>query len=167
MNRTVLSVAVAIMLAALWWLMVGEDPSSWLIGIPAILSAAAAAWLLAGPTARVGFTITGLVRFAPFFLAHCFLGGLDVSTRAFRATISLEPVLIEWRTRLPCTVSRVMFASVISLIPGTLAADLRGDRLTVHLLDGRTDYEADLRRVERVVASLFGIELGEPTELTK
>ena len=75
--------------------------------------------------------------------------------------------MVEWRTRLPGTVSRVMFASVISLIPGTLAADLRGDRLTVHLLDGRTDYEADLRRVERVVASLFGIELGESTELTK
>ena len=88
MNRTVLSVAVAIMLAALWWLMVGEDPSSWLIGFPAITAGAASVWLLAGATARVGLTIGGAVRFMPFFLVHCVLAGLDVSSRAFRKGLS-------------------------------------------------------------------------------
>ena len=52
----------------------------------------------------------------------------------------------------------------ISLLPGTLAADLDGDRVVLHLLDTGVDPEPDLRRLEDAIAGLFGLEMEQTND---
>ena len=151
-------------LAALWLVLTGGDASSWLVGAPVIVIAVISFRRVAGPQDGVQLNWFGIVRFVFFFLWRCFTAGMDVARRALSPTISLEPALIERRIGLPQGASRVVFASVINLLPGTLSAGLEDDRVTVHVLDGRHDFERELRVVERRVADMFGIELDSAME---
>ena len=59
--------------------------------------------------------------------------------------------------RLRDRAARVLLVNCISLLPGTLAATLEGDRVEVHMLDERDNPESQLVRLEQVVARLFGL----------
>jgi multicomponent Na+:H+ antiporter subunit E len=52
--------------------------------------------------------------------------------------------------------ARVFFVNLVSLVPGTLSADIRGDRLLVHTLGSSQDTATELGRMERYVAEIFG-----------
>jgi multicomponent Na+:H+ antiporter subunit E len=57
---------------------------------------------------------------------------------------------------LPGEGPRVLLALVVSLLPGTLAVRLEGDRLTLHALDVGSPVQSELRRIEDAIARLFG-----------
>jgi multicomponent Na+:H+ antiporter subunit E len=57
--------------------------------------------------------------------------------------------------RLQSAAARLVFVDSISLLPGTLSADLQGDLVTVHALDIGDDIERSLQTLERRVADLF------------
>jgi multicomponent Na+:H+ antiporter subunit E len=48
---------------------------------------------------------------------------------------------------------------VLSLLPGTLSAERRGDSLSIHVLDRRMEVAALIDRLERRVADLYGVDL--------
>jgi multicomponent Na+:H+ antiporter subunit E len=60
--------------------------------------------------------------------------------------------------------ARVFFVDGISLLPGTLSADLRDGVLLVHALDTKDAVSASLRRLEERVADLFGEQLEVVTD---
>jgi len=47
----------------------------------------------------------------------------------------VEPVIVEFRTRLKTKIGRVILANSITLTPGTITISLEGDKLVVHCLD--------------------------------
>jgi multicomponent Na+:H+ antiporter subunit E len=49
----------------------------------------------------------------------------------------------------------------VSLLPGTLAADLQGNQLRVHVLDDRIDTEAGLIQLEEYILSIFPDDISE------
>jgi multicomponent Na+:H+ antiporter subunit E len=51
----------------------------------------------------------------------------------------------------------VLLADVISLLPGTLTVDLRGDLVLLHGLDVGPGLAAEVRDLERRVAALHGL----------
>lgn len=104
------------------------------------------------------FSIGGLVRFVPYFVTISVRGGIDVARRAFLPSMPLEPGLVDYRLRVEAgEAAAVFFASVISLIPGTLCVEFgRSDKVVVHVVDLRSDFEAELRRLERRAAAVFG-----------
>jgi multicomponent Na+:H+ antiporter subunit E len=67
----------------------------------------------------------------------------------------LQPMLVEYRTELPAGAPRVVFANVISLLPGSLCADLEDDVLTLHLLAESAADRRALQRLERTIGHLF------------
>ena len=72
--------------------------------------------------------------------------------------------MIRYTSRLPAGTPRVFFANVISLCPGTVSAQMRNDRLRIHVLDARQPVDRRLAELEQVVATLFGVgELPAPT----
>jgi multicomponent Na+:H+ antiporter subunit E len=97
----------------------------------------------------------GFLRFAPWFLLHSFLGGLDVALRAFRGPSSLHPGLVTYESVIREPVVRVIFANTVSLMPGTLTARLEGSTLEVHVLDGGADVASKLAEVEAAVQRAF------------
>jgi multicomponent Na+:H+ antiporter subunit E len=140
--------------AALWWLLSDGNPESWMVGIPAVLAATWAARRL-GTGERSKISTWGLVRFLPLFVLESLRGGIDVARRTLAPRLRIEPGFTSYHIGLEQPNARVFFANCVCLLPGTLAADLQGKALRVHLLDGGINPQAELRRLERAVALIY------------
>ena len=101
-------------------------------------------------------SVLGLIRFAPFFLWESLRGGTDVALRTLAPRMRIQTGFIRYRTHLGNVSSLTFFANCVSLLPGTLAADLQGDWLEVHVLNTRSEHQAELARLEHAVAWVFG-----------
>jgi multicomponent Na+:H+ antiporter subunit E len=145
--------------AILWLVLTDADPSSWIIGGPAVIAATAAAqWL--NPLPRRRISPAGLAAFVPYFVWRSLAGSVDVAWRAFHPALPISPCLMDFPLRLPDVPERVFFADVVNLLPGTLSAELHDDSITLHLLNGESTRALDdLRRLEARVAALFGMSL--------
>jgi multisubunit Na+/H+ antiporter MnhE subunit len=73
----------------------------------------------------------------------------------------LTPTVFDYRLRLPPGPAPVTLASLVSLMPGTLAT-VSGARLRVHALDAKKDYQDELELLEAQVAWVFGVALQAP-----
>ena len=157
-SRVSAIIARIILFSALWSVVAGATASSWVIGLPAVIVATLGSLRLTPPRA-VSLSVIGALRFAVFFVSESVHGGLDMASRIIRPRLRIEPGFTVFRSRLPTGQSRVLFTNCVSLLPGTLAADLSDDKLTVHQLDTQVDVHHELSKLELAIAELFGLEL--------
>lgn len=143
------------LLAVLWFALTGL--AEWRFGVVAIaLALAASHWL--APMQLTRFSLPGLARFLPYFVAQSVVGGIDVSRRALTPGPPLAIHDGRYAISLPSGQARTVFIGAISLLPGTLAREFDGDAVWVHSIAG--DPSASLARLEQRVADLFGMPLG-------
>jgi multicomponent Na+:H+ antiporter subunit E len=142
--------------AVIWWILTGGPADSWLIGAPIVV---VAAWLSLRLWANPPLSLAGLARFVPFFAWQSVAGATDVARRAFQPRMPLRPGLVRHRLRLPPGACRVTLANVVSMLPGTLSADLDGDELVIHALDTSKDLHAMVLDLEPRIAAMFGLAL--------
>jgi multicomponent Na+:H+ antiporter subunit E len=116
--------------AALWAIL-GEG-KGWGIGVPVIFFATLASPLVP-PSTRWSFA--GLARFVPYFIWNSLRGGIDVAARALNPALPVDPALLRYEMRLETRTARVLMANTVTLLPGTLSADLQGNVLQVHVLN--------------------------------
>ncbi|MDO3377946.1 Na+/H+ antiporter subunit E [Geoalkalibacter halelectricus] len=148
-----------ILLALLWWVLTGGARDGWGLGLLVIVLAVWLSLVLRAPQPW-RLSLAGALRFVPYFCWQSVRGGFDVTRRAFSPGLPLAPLLLEHPLRLPPGTARIFLLNTVSLLPGTLSAQLHGDRLVVHGLDGGLPLAQDLRRLESRVAGLFGLRLG-------
>lgn len=130
-------------------------------GLFIVLVAALVAELDAAASRWQAWTVRplALARFAGFFIAHSVRAGANVAWRAVHPRLPIAPGMARFALRLPDPGSRVLFANVASLLPGTLAVELDADTLHLHLLDVAMPVEPSLRTLERRIAALRGVAL--------
>ena len=141
----------------LWWVLAGGDSAVWSIGAAAVGLALLAACLLPPPS-HWRMTLSGAAGFIPYFCLQSLRGGIDVARRAFSPRRPLDPGLLTYSLSLPPGPARIFLLNVISLLPGTLSAELLDQELVVHVLDRKLDPK--LERLEQHVAALFGLPGG-------
>ena len=144
--------------AGLWWLISQGSADAWLIGLPAVAVATLASVRLSGRALR-RFSPAGLVAFLVLFVRESFAGGLDVARRTLGKQLCIQPGFRRFRLHLRDPAARVLLVNCISLLPGTLAADLEDDHLELHLLDIREHHDPQLLRLEEAIARLYGLPL--------
>jgi multicomponent Na+:H+ antiporter subunit E len=148
-----------VLFTLIWVALAGPDLDSWVIGLPAILAATWASLVLSGRKQpdrnRRALYILGVLRFVPFFLWESLRGGIDVAARVLTPRPRVDPGMRSYRMSLQSAAARLVFVDSVSLLPGTLSADLQGDLVTVHALDVGDDIERSLQGLERKVADLF------------
>ncbi len=121
------------------------------------LTAAVATWaslrLLPPAAGRVRFAV--LAAHLPRFLWQSVVAGVDVARRALDPRMPLRTGLVTYRTGLPRGPARTSFASITSLLPGTvpLADDDAG--ITYHCLDTTQPVAEQLAADERAYARAF------------
>ncbi len=138
-----------------WLVLTGLDAASLAIGAPAILAGAALAalfppappWRIA-PLAALGF--------AAFFAWQSVRGALDVARRALDPRLPLKPGFRTVILTLRPGPGRVLLANTVSLLPGTLSAEIEGRRLIVHTLDLETDVAEEVAALETRIRAVFG-----------
>jgi multicomponent Na+:H+ antiporter subunit E len=100
-----------------------------------------------------------VLTFSAYFLRESLRGGLDVARRALHPRLPVQPHFVDHALRLPAGPPRTLMVGLVSLLPGSLSADLDLSRnvLRVHLLaEGAGD---GLDELESRIAALFGLEL--------
>ncbi|MBC7253702.1 MAG: Na+/H+ antiporter subunit E [Actinobacteria bacterium] len=81
---------------------------------------------------------------------------LNVAGIILHPRLPVDPRIVEYRTYLPGDLPRTVFSDSITLTPGTVTVELKGDVLNVHCL---CPYHEDgLPGLERLVAWLFGVK---------
>lgn len=141
-----------VLLGGVWLVLTGAEIKGLAVGVFAVPAATwLSLWLI---PARRPLRVWRLVLHLPSFVAGSVLGGLDVARRALAAHMPLKPGWIEAPARLPDG-GRVLMGGELSLMPGTLAAGMRNDRLLVHLLDTDAGFERAIPREEAVIAAMM------------
>ncbi len=146
----------AALLAALWWALTGGGVQAWLVGAPLVTAGVAASLALQGAEPWRLQPLAAL-RALAWFGWHSLLAGWTVALRALRPRPDLAPGFITLRPRLRDPAARVLLANALSLMPGTLSVELRGDDLELHLLDCTAPIEPELRALEARIAAMLGL----------
>ena len=152
---------MAAVLFAFWWLLNGTMTAE-LAVIGAVLCALLRlfAWKCLGLSLKREWAV---LRRLPALLAYvAFLVG-EIAKAAARTirliwspTLICEPKLAAFRTRLRTKPGKAVLADSITLTPGTITVDVRGDAFLVHCLDrdfaeglGGGEMETRVLRVEK------------------
>jgi multicomponent Na+:H+ antiporter subunit E len=139
-------------LFALWLVLIrSAQPADLAVGA---LTAAVAAWtslrLLPPATGRIKFA--ALAARLPRFLWQSVLAGIDVARRALHPRLPLATGFVTYRTGLPRGQARNTFATITSLLPGTVPlADEEAD-IVYHCLDTTQPVPEQLAAEEREYA---------------
>jgi multicomponent Na+:H+ antiporter subunit E len=154
--RYAAAVGTGAVLALIWAGLTGGAPDSWAIGMPAVLAGSALAWR-AAPAPAWRLSPLGTLRFAGWFAVQSVLGATDVARRAFAPRLPVAPGYRRHPLTLPPGAPRHVMANAITLLPGTLTAELNEYHLIVHMLDTGQDLTADLDVLEARVRALFAL----------
>jgi multicomponent Na+:H+ antiporter subunit E len=146
--------ARAAVLALFWWILSTGNLESWAIGGPTVLLGTGSSLLLSHRM-KHQLRLTGLISFVPFFFWRSLCGSIDVARRALHPKMPLEPAFIDYSLSLPNGAPRLFMANVVSLLPGTLSAELLEGCLKVHVLDAKADVVGELQSLESRVAATF------------
>ncbi|EGV18936.1 Na+/H+ antiporter subunit E [Thiocapsa marina] len=146
-----------LVLALLWLLLAGSLATAELI---AALAVGILVTAIAGPRLAVlsGVRLSPLapwhlLRYLLTFFTALVAANLDMARRVLSPSLPLRPALVEVRTRLRSSLGRMLLANSITLTPGTLAVDIRGDRILVHWVDCPPG--TDLDRATAAISDAF------------
>ncbi len=116
--------------------------------------------LLAGPRLEIldGVRLTpgaavSLVTYLGYFFYALVRANFDVARRVLTPALPIRPAVVEVQTRLQSRLGRLLLANSITLTPGTLSVDVRGDRILVHWIDASPG--TDLESATRAIAAGF------------
>lgn len=113
--------------------------------------AVAATWvsLRLSPPAAGGLRFSNLLLLLPHFLWQSVRAGVDVARRAFSWQVDVQPGLVACQPGFPPGQARNAFATITSLLPGTVPCDESAGELVYHCLDTGQLVVEQLREEER------------------
>jgi len=101
------------------------------------------------------------LRYLGVFLYELVKANLNVMRYVFSPNIDIHPGIVEIKTQLQSPIGRLALANSITLTPGTLVVDIRGDSLFIHWINvTATDPVAATREVagrfEKYLKVIYG-----------
>jgi multicomponent Na+:H+ antiporter subunit E len=145
---------------ALWVVLIGLDPLDLAVGV---FAAVAATWtsLRLLPPGSHALRLAALPRLALRFLWQSVVAGVDVARRAFDPRLPLKTGFVVYRTRYPRGAARNAFASLTSLLPGTVPAEDDAQGLHYHCLDVGQPVAESLAAEEEAVSRALPRKAGQ------
>jgi multicomponent Na+:H+ antiporter subunit E len=118
----------------LWLILSGTDPADLAVGI---VAAIAATWtsLHLMPPGTSRYSSIAVARLALRFLYQSIVAGADVARRALDPRLPLRPGFVAYPVCFPPGTARNAFATLTSLLPGTVPAGDENGKLVYHCLD--------------------------------
>jgi multicomponent Na+:H+ antiporter subunit E len=135
----------------------------WLLLLPSLkladllvglVVAAGATWssLRLMPPACGGVRFGPLLALLPHFLKESVVAGVDVARRAFHPRMPLNPGFVSCPLQFPPGYARNSFATITSLLPGTVSAGETEQSVVYHCLDDTASVVEQLWKEERLLS---------------
>lgn len=142
----------------LWMIMAGGQPANIAPGLGAAVLATWISLVLLPPDpALANIRPLAVLRLAVRFVWTSVVAGLDIARRAFSPSLPLKLGYLHYPVGLPPGTSRNLFASVTSLMPGTLPAGTdESGRLIYHCLDVEQPVLQELGQEEAQLVAALG-----------
>ncbi len=86
------------------------------------------------------------------FLIELIKSNLDVARRVVSPSLPIKPGIVEVKTSLKSPMARMILANSITLTPGTLTVDVKGDHLFIHWIEVKT---ADQQQATKEIVQKF------------
>lgn len=154
-SRLVWTLQGFVVLLSMW--LVFDGLQDWPVGmLVAAIGAGLAGWL--GQVSNFSWSLWRLPGFVAFFVLESLRGGFDVAWRSLHPRLPVRPEFFEHEIALPQGQPSTLLISVISLLPGTLSAELRRDEhlLVIHALN--PGGAGSVHRLERRIARLYRLD---------
>ena len=148
---------IAVLLAVWFVLEPSAAPADVAIGACAVLLAS---WVSVriSPPGTPGISVPAILAYVPRFLVQSFRGGLDVARRAFSPDMRLHTDYVEYETRIPRGIARNTFATITSLMPGTVPCAERASTIVYHCLDASQPVARQLRDEEDALQAALPVK---------
>lgn len=92
--------------------------------------------------------VAAAVTYLFVFLGALIRANLDVAFRVLKPSLPISPGIVQIRTSLKTPLARTLLANSITLTPGTITVDARGDLFYVHWISvADEDIEAATRKI--------------------
>jgi len=121
--------------------------------IAALVASKVSVWLM--PPSAQSVRLRQLILFFPHFLWQSVLSGWDVARRALDPKMPLNTGLVQYPINHSAGYLRNTFASITSLLPGTVPCGESAQQLEYHALDTSVDVCASLKNEERLLAPVL------------
>jgi multicomponent Na+:H+ antiporter subunit E len=131
-------------------LMQSGKPADLAVGFAASVAATGVSLRLMPPTAGC-LHFGRLLALLPHFLQESVLAGIDVARRALHPGLPLRPGFVTCPLAFPPGFARNTFATITSLLPGSVSADEAEGVLVYHCLDTDVPVVQQLWREERLL----------------
>ena len=143
-----------------WFLLSGKADAFHLLTGAATASVISAFSLRGGAAPNTGplRLVTLIYRSACYglwLLSRILLAAWHVTKLVWTRRMRLDPKFIKHHTSLTSETARVLFANSITLTPGTITAEIEGNELLVHQLDGDSSGDITSGLMESHIARIF------------
>lgn len=148
------------------WLVANNSLGADIVVSGAVLAAVLAAVFtpFAAAYADIRWTprvLVNVVLYFGVFLEELVKANINVLALVLSPRIDIHPGIVEIRTRLKTPLGRLVLANSITLTPGTLVVDIRGDTLFIHWINvsAKDPVEATRAiagRFEKYLAEIYG-----------
>ncbi|MFT4613768.1 MAG: multicomponent Na+:H+ antiporter subunit E [Bacteroidia bacterium] len=141
--------------AVFWVILTDGEPSSWLLGIPAIVLTV---WMMHRfPLFKAPLKIHlgPLLKFIPWFLLKSIRGGLEVSRPALSRSLSLNPALFEHECALVDPRSMAIFAMCLNVLPGTTTVRMDAGTILIHSLTSVAAARLEVAELEQKITTML------------
>ncbi len=137
-----------------WSALIGLSVSSLIVGIVAAAGATRASLYLLPPGPQ-RVRLLPLVALLPRFLWQSLLAGWEVARHAFAPRLTLRPGFVAYQSAHPPGRLRNTFATIASLLPGTLPCGENEREILFHCLDVDQPILEQLADEERALARVL------------
>ncbi len=90
--------------------------------------------------------------YLPIFLWECVKANIDVAYRVLSPRMPIKPGIVKVRTGLKTDIAKTFLANSITMTPGTLSVDIKGDVLYIHWIYVRDE---DMEKATQIIVSKF------------
>lgn len=107
------------------------------------------------PAGVASVRIGRLLLYLPWLLWQIIQSGVYVAYKVLQPRLDVQPEILRFRSRQPSVMAKVILGNSITLTPGTLTLDIRGDTFYVHALTGAVAHGLSDGNMPHWVASLY------------
>ncbi len=105
--------------------------------------------------ADLKLTPLAIMHLALYLLVFCielFKSAIDVARRVLSPSLPINPGIVKVRTKLKSKLGRIVLTNSITLTPGTMTVEAKGEYLYIHWIDIKSD---DIETATNTIVSTF------------
>ncbi len=149
------SITVFVLLSLVWIALTGTNKSDIILGIS--VSALLSVMFSNVSSVLSGLKLTpSLIVYAPYYIIILLIeivkSNVDVASRVISPRLPINPAIVKIKTELKSDIGKLVLANSITLTPGTLTIDVKGDIMYIHCIDTK---EKNIEDASKNIAGHF------------